>query len=182
MQAADPATGAELWRSPTRAAIFSRVVRSGDTLVFSDFAGNVQGIDRNTGERLWQFPTGQRALSTPAVAGGIVYCASDAGVLFALDVGERPPRAAGAKRIVYSAGAKGPQAFGWFQNGVDAAMVAQLKGRGYEVMDTEKLAAFMRAFGPESPRALVVVADNRIAPALVEPVDGKPLIRRFLDA
>ena len=183
VQAADPATGKEIWRSATRAAIFARVVRSGDTLVFSDFAGNVQGIDRATGERLWQFPMGQRSLSTPAIDGGIVYCASDAGVLFALDVGKAPaPRSGSPRRIVYSAGPAAPGAFAWFQNGVDAAMTAQLKGRGYEAMDTEHLSAFMRTYDSQSPRALVVLADNRMPPALVELVDGTPLVRRFLDS
>ncbi|HST00683.1 MAG TPA: PQQ-binding-like beta-propeller repeat protein, partial [Usitatibacter sp.] len=183
VQAADPATGAELWRSAASSAIFARVVRSGDTLVVADFTGNVFGLDRRTGERLWQFPMGGRSLSTPTVADGIVYCASDSGILFALDVGEKPKGPTGTpRRIVYNAGAKAGGTFGWFQNGVDAAMTAQLKGRGYEVMDTEALAAFMRAYDSRSPRALVVVADNRIAPALVADFQGAPLIRRFLDA
>lgn len=183
VQAAEPATGAEIWRSPTRAAIFARVVRSGDTLVFTDFAGNVQGIDRATGERLWQFPMGHRSLSTPAIAGGIVYCASDSGILFALDAASEPgPRSGAPRRIVYTAGAPAPGGFSWFQNGVDSALASQLKGRGYEAMDTSDLAAFMRRYGRTSPRAVVVLADNRIAPALVETFEGRPLIRRFLDS
>jgi len=181
VQAADPATGAEAWRTPTRASVFARVVRSGGTLVVSDFAGNVHGIDRSSGEPLWQFPMGQRSVSTPAVADGIVYCASDAGVLFALDVGDAPPRSRNPRRIVYMAGAA-PGAFSWFQNGVDAAVAAQLKGRGYEAMDTQALADFMRTYGPQSPRAVAVFVDNRMPAALLEPVDGTPLVRRFLDA
>jgi outer membrane protein assembly factor BamB len=181
VQAADPATGAEAWRTPTRASVFARVVSSGDTLVVSDFAGNVHGIDRTSGEPLWRFPMGQRSVSTPAVADGIVYCASDSGVLFALDAGNAPPRSGNPRRIVYMAGAA-PGAFSWFQNGVDAAVAAQLKGRGYEAMDTQALADFMRTYGPRSPRAVAVFVDNRMPAALLEPVDGTPLVRRFLDA
>jgi len=126
---------------------------------------------------------GGRSLSTPAVMDGIVYCASDAGVLFALDAAsERPSRAASARRIVYAAGPAPAGAFNWFQNGTDAALAAQLKAHGYETMGTPALAAYMRAFDGKTARALVVLADNRIPPELVEPVDGVPLIRRFLDA
>ena len=183
VQAANPATGGEIWRSPTPAAVFARVVRSGDTLVVSDFAGNIHGLDRVTGKRLWQFPMGQRSLSTPAIAGGIIYCASDAGILFALDAGNQPDTRSGTpRRIVYTAGVPTSGGFAWFQNGVGAAIAAQLTGRGYETMDTESLGGFMRTYGRLSPRAVVVFADNRVPPALVEPIEGTPLIRRFLDS
>ena len=183
VQAADPATGKEAWRAETQAAVFSRIAMRGDTLAFTDFAGNVQAIDRATGATLWRFPMGGRSLSTPAFGEGIVYCASDSGVLFALDAAPRQDdRSRAPRRIVYAAGKAGPESFSWFQAGVDTALLAQLAARGYERMDTAQLGAFLRAYDARSPRAVVVLADNRIAPELVAEVDARPLIRRFLDA
>ena len=65
---------------------------------------------------------------------------------------------------------------------MDGAIAAQFRGRGYEPMGTAQLAEFLRAYDERAPRALIVMADNRIAPDLVAPVDGRPLLRRFLDA
>jgi outer membrane protein assembly factor BamB len=183
VQAADPATGAEIWHTPIRAAAFSRIRVRGDTLLFTDFAGNVEAMDRQTGRPLWRFPMGARSLSTPTLDHGIVYCGSDSGILFALDVAPRQASSVSEpRRIVYAAGGQGPEAFAWFLNGVDAAIAAQLASRGYERMDTAHLVEFIRGYGAGSPRAVVVMADNRIAPELVAEVDGRPLIRRFLDA
>jgi len=183
VQSADPATGKERWRAETVAAVFSRIALQGDTLAFTDFAGNVQAVDRATGATLWRFPMGGRSLSTPAFGEGIVYCASDAGILFALDVAPREDsRSRGARRIVYVAGKQGPESFSWFQNGVDSALAAQLAARGYERMDTAQLSGFLGAYDTGSAHAVVVLADNRIAPELLAEVGARPLIRRFLDA
>ena len=86
VQAADPATGAERWRFKTRGAVFSQIAIARDTLLFSDFTGTLSAIDSRDGAARWQFPMGGRSLSTPVVADGVVYAASDAGVLVRLSV------------------------------------------------------------------------------------------------
>ena len=186
IQAVDPATGTERWRFKTRSALFPSLAIAGDTLLGSDFTGMLYALDRKTGGRLWEFPLGARSLSTPLVADGIVYAASDLGVLVALNVGKAPaPGNAApppARRIVYFEGAKSSKAFSWFQNGLDALLFAQLKASGYEAMDAAQLRTFMLQ-QPSNPAAAVVVfADNRFPPELVDAAQGTPVVRRFLDA
>jgi len=183
VQAADPATGAEKWRFPTQAAVFSSLTLSGNTVLFTDFQGTVVALDRASGAPQWRFPMGGRSLSTPVVVGGLVYCASDKGVLFALEV-SKPPVAGGgpARRIVFSAGKKTPKSFAWFTPGLEAAIAEQFKAAGYEALDTAQLAAFMRDHRPGAARAVVVFADNRIPTELAQDTGDGAVIRRFLDA
>jgi outer membrane protein assembly factor BamB len=42
-------------------------------------------LDAEQGQQVWEFDSGQPILCSPAVAGGVVYCGSDNGVLYALD-------------------------------------------------------------------------------------------------
>jgi eukaryotic-like serine/threonine-protein kinase len=172
VQAADLATGAEIWRSDTQAAVFSSITVSGDTLLFNDFAGNLRAIDRRSGAVRWQFAMGGRSLSTPVAVDGIVYCASDRGVLFALDAGSVAPAGA-PRRIVYVEGKKTPKSFSWFPPGTEGAIVGHFVAAGYERMDAAQLEEFMRGYNG-APRSVVVMADNRIG--------SSPLIRRYLDS
>jgi hypothetical protein len=184
VQAADPASGAERWRFPTQAAVFSSLSISGNSIVFSDFLGTVVALDKASGAPLWRFPMGGRSLSTPVPANGLVYCASDKGVLFALEVSKRPAADTGqARRIVFSAGKKTAKSFAWFTPGLEAAIAEQFKAAGYEALDTAQLAAFMREYRAGAAKAVVVFADNRIPAELARESDeGGALIRRFLDA
>ncbi len=183
VQAADLATGAEKWRFKTRGAVFSSLTLAGATLLFTDFSGTLYAVDKASGERQWQFPLGGRSLSTPIVADGIVYCSSDRGIVVALTVSKTPHAAAAApRRVVYWEGRKTADAFSWFQNGVDAALLAQLKAAGYEQLDSTQLAQFMREQGAQSPPGVVVFADNKIPESLTDEAPGAPLIRRYLDA
>jgi eukaryotic-like serine/threonine-protein kinase len=181
VQAVDPATGVERWRARMRSAVFASLSLAGDTLLASDFSGDLAALDKASGRRLWTFPLGGRALSTPLVVGNVVYAASDAGVLQALDTAPAAP-AATPRRIVYFEGARSPAAFSWFVGGLDAALFAQLKAAGYEAMDADQLLAFMQRQEAGSEPAVVVFADNRFPGALVDTARGIAPIRRFLDA
>jgi outer membrane protein assembly factor BamB len=187
VQAADPASGAERWRFKTLGAVFSSITIARDTLLFSDFAGMLYAIDSRTGASRWQYPLGARSFATPTVADGIVYAASDNGVLVALSVARdaAPPPLPAPRRIVYWEGAKSPGAFGWFRNGVDLALLGQLKGAGYEQMSAAALAAFMAeaaAGGSASAPSVVVFADNKIPAGLADTSAGPAPIRKYLAA
>jgi len=182
VQAVDPASGAERWRFKTKGAIFGGIAIAGETLLFSDFSGTLYAIDRRNGASRWQFPMGGRSLATPVVADGVVYAASDTGVLFALEAAATPtPATTAARRVVYSEGMKSAAAYGWFKNGVDAAVVAQLKGAGYEQLGAAELAAFIATDAPPSTRSVVVFADNKIPAELTDGAGSAAPIRRYLD-
>jgi len=184
VQAVDPATGVERWRYATRGAVFSSLALAGNTLLFADFTGTVHAVDATSGTRRWAFPIRARALSTPVVAEGIAYCAGDDGVLRALDLEAAPTAStppADMRRIAYWQGAP-PGAFGWFQNGVDAAFLAYLVSAGYERMGRDELLAFLRDADPARSASVVVFVDNRMPPAWADATLGTAPIRRYLDA
>jgi outer membrane protein assembly factor BamB len=95
VQAVDPATGDELWRAPTRGAVFAPLALGGGAVVYADFSGTLQALDAATGRALWQFPMGGRSLSAPVVAEGAVFAASDQGVLYAIEGAVRRARCIG---------------------------------------------------------------------------------------
>jgi hypothetical protein len=182
VQAVDPATGDELWRAPTRGAVFAPLALGGGAVVYADFSGTLQALDAATGRALWQFPMGGRSLSAPVVAEGAVFAASDQGVLYAIEGAVAAPAASASRRIAFRAGPPTAKSFSWFQNGIDLAIFEQLRGAGYEAMDTPALLAFLRGYAGGMPPAAVVFTDNRIPAALTDERDGAPPIRRFLDA
>ena len=184
--AVDPRTGAEQWRFATRGAVFASLTVAGRTLLCADFAGNVYALDRSSGALAWQFPLRARVLATPVAAKGLVYVAGDGGVLLALAIRHagdaEMARGPGARRIAYWQGAAAPGAFSWFQNGVDAALLAYLESAGYERLDRAALASFMRAPPTSGTRSVVVFTDNRIPEELVDTDGAIAPLRRYLDA
>jgi WD40 repeat protein len=185
VQAADPQTGVERWRFPTRGAVFSSLTLAGGTLLFTDFTGVVYAVETRGGALQWQFPLHGRSLSTPVYAAGLVYCSGDDGALIALAVDDdtvAAAPAADARRIAFWQGPSTAGAFAWFQNGVDVAFLAYLLGAGYERMDRAALVAFMHDAGAQRRRSLVVFVDNRIPDELAEGAAGTAPLRRYLEA
>jgi eukaryotic-like serine/threonine-protein kinase len=183
VQAIDPASGEERWRFATRAAVFSSLTLAGTTLLFADFAGQVYAVDTSTGSQRWAFPLHGRALSTPVVADGVVYCAGDDGVVVALDVAPSgEPTISAARRIAYWQGPSSPDAFGWFQNGVDAAFLAYLVAAGYERMDRDQLVAFLGEATAARTASVVVLVDNRLPEEVADDHAGVAPIRAYLQA
>lgn len=182
VQAVDPATGLERWRAKTRGAVFSGIAIAGETLLFSDFSGALSAIDRRSGVLRWRFPLGGRALATPVVADGVVYAASDDGVLFALQTAPAPlPVETQPRRLVYEEGKKSAGAFSWFRSGIAAAVVGQLKAAGYEQPTSAALVELMSTGAASGERSVVVFADNKIPAELVDTRGGPAPIRRYLE-
>ncbi|MEP6633066.1 MAG: PQQ-binding-like beta-propeller repeat protein [Luteimonas sp.] len=183
VQAADPRTGKEIWRAATRNAVFGAVTLAGNTVLFSDFGGTLYAVDKTSGAMRWQFPIGGRSLATPVTSDGVVYCGSDNGTLFALNIAPHARNAsAPPRRIVYREGMKSEKAYAYFKNGIDTAMLESLKGAGYEQLDAAQLAEFMRTQASVHSPSVVVFSDNKVPTAVVDEKDGKSLLRRYLDA
>jgi outer membrane protein assembly factor BamB len=185
VQAADLQTGAERWRFKTSGAVFSSPTLAGDTLLISDFAGNIYALDRGSGSERWRFAIGQRSLSTPVAAGGSVYCGADDGYLYALGgstVAPVTPVVSPARLVVYWEGKKSAQAFSWFLNNVDLTVLNYFKAAGYEQLDEPQLTAFLQQESQAKAHSVVVFADNRIPAALADVDSDRALIRRYLDA
>ncbi|MFT4040657.1 MAG: PQQ-binding-like beta-propeller repeat protein [Thermomicrobiales bacterium] len=83
-QKLDRATGEEIW-GVTVSLGFRPLTVSGDLLVGSGGDGVAYGLDADTGDVLWQFPTGENIQASAAVADGVAYVASYDRNLYALD-------------------------------------------------------------------------------------------------
>ena len=182
VQAADPTTGAEKWRFKTRSAVFSSLAIAGELIYFGDFGGNLYAVDRSTGQRVWAYPLGDRIFATPLVADGVVYCGSDTGIMMALDGGGVRGSSGAAKKAIYWEGKKSAEAFNWFQDNVDLAILNYFKSAGYEQLDATQLDAFMSAQAAVHGRSVVVFADNRFPSIVTGDESADAPIRKYLDA
>jgi eukaryotic-like serine/threonine-protein kinase len=183
LQVVDEETGKELWRYKTRAAIFSSIVLIDDMIYFNDRNGNVYGLD-NDGMLRWRFAMGGYCFSTPAVANGIVYAGADGGILYALENGgaSEKTNTINPTKVVYWEPAKSDTSFNWFQSSLDVYYKNYFVAQRYQLMNAEKLKKFMTEVIQNGGPTVVVFANNKIPPSVVEEYSEKALIRKYLDA
>ena len=93
IEAADPETGAEYWIRRDAAAAGARSVGSvaiaGPQVVVSTRAGQLYGLDVDTGYTLWAYDVGHPVVAQPIVARGWVYLATRDGLVVALEVADK---------------------------------------------------------------------------------------------
>jgi WD40 repeat protein len=185
IHANDLKTGKVLWRFKTASPIYASYTFANDLMYFTDMlTGNVYGLDPETGKQKWLFPMGHQSFSTPVVSGEIVYCASDEGLLYAVNgTTGKNDAFVNARRIVYYEGNKSDSAFHYLNFGIDAWIRDYLVRQGYELINSpDKLAAFMNSKLDGAARTVVVFSDNKVPNELVEEESDKALIRRYLNA
>ena len=88
--ALNTSTGAKLWNVavggfPWSSAVANGVVYVGTGSSLGTGPGTVYALNANTGALLWKFATGGTVRSSPTVANGVVYIASNDGTLYALN-------------------------------------------------------------------------------------------------
>jgi outer membrane protein assembly factor BamB len=198
VQALDLQSGLEKWKFRAASAIFSSLTLAGDLVYFNDLAltGNLHAINTLTGKELWCFPMADRSFSTPVIANGIVYNADENGMLYALQSAPASSETApvtAPKKIVYWQGKLAKNDFTDFQNGIDQYIRDYFIGNGYKLVDEKELAAIMReqtalttksenAATGNSLKSVIVFADNRFPPSIVNDKTGKPLVLQYLEA
>ncbi len=70
---------------PKNAAIGGSVVADGGKVFFGAYDGNVYCYDANSPKQIWNFSTGYRIASTPALYGGLVITGADDGNIYGID-------------------------------------------------------------------------------------------------
>lgn len=170
----DVRTGADLWRYPTRDNVLSSPLLAGDQLIFGTFDGQLVGLDAGTGRRRWLLPLGAPALSSPVAFDRELYLGLDDGRVVALhEVAPQPAQLAvfwdsTQARFAYSPGGRMAR--------------DHLEQRGYAVLDTGALAAFMAERIADGLPSVVVFALDHV-PSTVMPVAADTvLFRRYLEA
>lgn len=182
VQASDLADGKMQWRFRTGSAVFGSPTLVDGVVLADDLAGSLYAIDETDGRELWRFALGDRSFATPVVADGMVYAASDDGVLYALRTSPTSASNRHVTRLVYRAGQKSKTAFAWFQHNIDLALLGQLKDGGYQQVDATELAAAMEKQVRGGGVTVVVFADANIPATVLERIDARALLRRFLEA
>jgi outer membrane protein assembly factor BamB len=84
----DAAAGAERWRIPVRVPFSARLVPAvGDRVVLGDLAGNLYGVEADSGELGWTFRVpGDLVLASPILAGGWAVVGDGGGQASAIDL------------------------------------------------------------------------------------------------
>ncbi len=201
VQALDLHTGQEKWKFKAASAIFSSLTLAGDMVYFNDLAltGNLHAVNTITGKEVWCFPMSDRSFSTPIIANGIIYTANENGMLYALQGAPSSPATtpstlpapahantaaspAAPKKMVYWQGKLTRNDFTDFQNGIDQYIRDYFIGNGYKLVDAKELDSIMRDQAASSSRSVIVFADNRFPPSIVNDKTGKPLVLQYLEA
>lgn len=174
VQAADPSTGKEAWRSRTGDAMFGGLAKAGDVLVSNGSSGDLFGLSAADGSILWRLKMPDMTLSSPLVAPGVVYTGSDDGSVFAFDTSESvPPK---LERLVYGFTDEPAASAFWFKPGRLAAIRESFAASGYAALGNAELAKALAAPIGEKGRKIIILADTRLPDGL----DGARL-RSFLD-
>jgi outer membrane protein assembly factor BamB len=69
--------GSELWRFATASGIWGVPVASDESIFFGDMAGNVYAVKADTGTLLWQRAVDGPIVTSPVIADGVMYIASE---------------------------------------------------------------------------------------------------------
>lgn len=174
VQAADLATGKELWRTPTANAMFGGLAKAGDVLVSNGINGGIFGLDSSSGAILWRLRLPDLTFSSPLVAPGLVYTGSDDGTVTAIDTaGVRQPT---LDRYIYSFTDEPAASAFWFKPGPIASIRDGFLSSGYASLGSADLEKALATSVGENGRKIVVIADTR----LPDGIDGAKL-RSFLD-
>ncbi len=185
LQALDINTGIEKWRFKAQSAIFSSIAIAGNMLYFNDvnFSGTLHAVNSNTGIEKWAFPIGCRSFSTPVVCNGIIYCAAEDGMLYALQGRTTTDSTMNTpKKFVYWEGKNNKNDYSYFQNGIDQYIRDYFVACGYQLLDSAQLAREMKEQLINPVAAVIVFADNRFPGIIAEKKSGKPLVLQYLEA
>lgn len=173
-------TGKETWRFKATETVWSSPT-VGDSLVyFGDGGGNVFAVHARDGAEQWRFKTRDRIFSSPIVNEGVVYIGSDDGYLYALTgATSNVSNARKAKRAVYWEASTG---FNWFRHGIDEQIRDYFVREGYEKLDAQGLAVFMREGIAHKSPSVVVFAANRVPATVIDDSSEAALLRKYLNA
>lgn len=174
VQAAEPASGKEIWRAPTANAMFGGLARAGNVLVSNGSNGHLFGFDADSGGQLWRFRLPDMSLSSPLVASGVIFTGSDDGSVYALETS--PASGPKLDRYVYSYTDEPPASAFWFKPDALSGIRGGFLSSGYARLGTAELEQALESPVAHDGRKVIALADTRLSKG----VDGAKL-RRFLD-
>lgn len=173
VHALDVTSGAELWRFVAKGYTWSSPAVAGNAVYIGDGGGNLWALDRETGAVRWSFRAGGAVLSSPTVSEGMVFFGSDDGSVYALHGDGQYPHLA----VFWDDDVRQ-----FTVNPSHEVVRAYFEERGYEVLGTEALRAFLtERIADGEPSAIVFAMDHLPRTVAPEPSDTV-LFRRYLNA
>jgi outer membrane protein assembly factor BamB len=174
MQAAEPSTGKEIWRTPTANAMFGGIAKAGEVLVSNGINGMIAAFDSASGAQQWRFSLPSTVFSSPLVAQGVVFTGADDGSIYALDTSSAAPAA--FDRALFSYTDEPAQSAFWFKPEAKSAIRGAFLAAGYSDLGNAGLVEALASPVTKKGRRIIVLADSR----LPDEVKGDQL-RSFLD-
>jgi len=174
IQAADPDTGKELWRTPTGNAMFGGIAKAGDVLISNGINGTLAGFDAATGIQRWRLSLPDTVFSSPLAAPGVVFTGADDGSVYALETSSKLP--ALFDRSIFSFTDEPAQSAFWFKPEAKSAIRGAFLAAGYSSFGNADFVQALTSPVSKNGRRIIVLADSR----LPDGVYGKQL-RSFLD-
>jgi len=171
--AVDLKTGKEQWRATRLGLSWSSPLATEKLVYVTTAGGRVHALDRATGARRWDYRADGSIWSSPVLAGGLLLFGSDDGGVYAI----RNAPADLQRAVYWDSTMADINSFGGHEELRD-----YLAGRGWPVLGTDSLAAFLRARVVDRSPSVVIFAQDQLPPELAGVAADTVLLRRYLDA
>jgi outer membrane protein assembly factor BamB len=177
IRALDRETGEEVWAIEAQAYVYSSPLLVKSTLYVGQGDGDFVALDADTGEERWSYRAGDAIYSTPVVHDGRIYVGSDDGFVYAFKAAEELP----LHRAVFFEDELRPLSFFGRQ---DSHLVMRdfFVTRGYTLLDSSALQAFLGDRISDGAPSVVVAAMDALPPELAPSADGTSLLTEYLKA
>lgn len=174
VQSVDARSGKENWRLSPESLFWSSPAISGNVLYIGGATATLFAVDRRSGKELWRYRVTGKIHSSPSVADGRVFFGSEDGGVYCVNVAHGPE----LKRAVF-----------WDETFAKESTVQHseivrdyFKNRGYELLNSNTLAAFLNARISDRTPSVIVFATDRLPDPVAADLAEVPLFRRYLDA
>jgi outer membrane protein assembly factor BamB len=172
--AIDLNTGKEKWKYTAGSLTYTTAAIAGPNVVFGSADGNLYGFEQASGKRVWQFRTGREIFSTALVDGSSMYFGCDNGYMYALTDNKNVR----SFRAVYQPLPEDRTS----HPVIDPAIAPYLKAKGFSVLDSAKLYAFVELRIKDKAPSVIVFAYDMIPMNMVGKDPSKGLIRQYLES
>jgi outer membrane protein assembly factor BamB len=173
----DRETGQQVWAIEAQAYVYSSPVLVDKTLYVGQGDGDFVALDAGTGEERWSYRAGDAIYSTPAVHNGRIYVGSDDGFVYAFRAAEELP----LHRAVFFEEELRPLSF-FAREDSHLVMRDFFVTRGYTLLDSSALPAFLRDRISDGAPSVVVAAMDALPPELAPSTERASLLTDYLEA
>jgi len=165
-------SGKEIWQKPA-SLVWSSPIIIGNSVITAQMDGCIYIHDLLTGKQKDKVRVGDRFLSSPVYNNGKILVGNDDGNFYAFSAIENSsPRA--DKAVFYN------KDFSTRKTWLDAYIKDYFVAEGYELLDENKLTAFLNEHIKNKKQSVIVLATNYFPQNTISTSGGSPLIRQYL--